>query len=65
MGTSRLNWKLIDEAAKELGVGFETRKSWRHRGSVPHKWRYPIVEYLGGEISMRDFETESSSERSE
>ena len=34
---------VVDVLASELGVLPETRKKWRFRGHVPHRWRLPIL----------------------
>lgn len=37
----------IDQIAERLGVTDEARRKWRARGSVPHRWRFPILAEAG------------------
>lgn len=34
----------IDRLATDLGVGDWTRRKWRQRGAVPHRWRLALIE---------------------
>lgn len=36
--------KEIEELAVSLGVGDWSRRKWRQRGAVPHKWRLALIE---------------------
>jgi hypothetical protein len=46
------NWDLINKAAAELGVPYNTRKTWRIRRSVPHRWRLHIKELTQGRVRI-------------
>jgi hypothetical protein len=35
---------VINDLAACLNVGDWARRKWRQRGSVPHRWRLPIME---------------------
>jgi hypothetical protein len=48
-------WHHIDAIAERLGVKLGTRRKWRQRGSVPHRWRLPILQASGGVILADDF----------
>jgi hypothetical protein len=48
-------WHHIDVIAERLGVKLGTRRKWRQRGSVPHRWRLPILQASGGVILADDF----------
>jgi hypothetical protein len=48
-------WAHIDAIAERLGVKIEARRKWRQRGSVPHRWRLPILQASGGVILADDF----------
>jgi len=37
------DWDFINSLAKAQGVSAEARKKWRQRGSVPHRWRLPLL----------------------
>ena len=50
------DWKLIMQAAHEMGVNKWTRWRWRQRGKVPHRWRIPLIQHTGGLISIQMFE---------
>jgi len=50
-----LNWDQIEEFAKKIGVPYTNYKKWRHRNSVPHKWRYPLIMVSSGLLSINDF----------
>lgn len=59
-------WETIDRLGANLGVGDEARRKWRERGSVPHRWRLPLMEAAfaaGTSLSARDFEGISRPER--
>lgn len=38
-----MNWSLIDNAARVLGIRYNTRKQWKHRNHVPYKWRIELM----------------------
>ena len=46
---------LIDRAAEAIGVSRESRKKWRQRNHVPHRWRLPLITQTGGLLSVNDF----------
>ena len=50
-----LDWDLIEELARKIGVPYTNYKKWRHRDSVPHKWRYPLILASGGVLNINDF----------
>lgn len=50
-----LNWDQIEAIAERIGVPYNNYKKWRHRDSVPHKWRYPLILASGGTMSIKDF----------
>jgi hypothetical protein len=54
--TQKTSWDYIDAIAKRLGVKSEARRKWRERGSVPHRWRLPILQEGGGLVAISDFE---------
>jgi hypothetical protein len=55
MSKSPLDWMLIDRAAEAIGVSRESRKKWRQRNHVPHRWRLPLITQTGGLLSVNDF----------
>lgn len=55
---TNLTWRVVDDAANDLGVGQEARLKWRQRG-VPPKWRIRIAESLMARsvpVSLSDFD---------
>lgn len=51
--------QIIETLAKELGVHRETRRKWRERRSVPHRWRLPLLmaaEKRGVKIDLAAFD---------
>ncbi len=36
-------WENIERLGRALGVKPEALKKWRLRGSVPHRWRLPLL----------------------
>lgn len=44
-------WKQIEEAATQLGVGGWALKKWKQRG-IPYKWHVPLSDKTG--IKLRD-----------
>ena len=40
-------WAAIRNLALALGVQTDTVDKWRARGSVPHRWRFPILAEAG------------------
>jgi len=48
-------WSAIEKAALSLGVRKDSVRKWRERGSVPHRWRLPIIVQTGGAIGPNDF----------
>lgn len=48
-------WNRIDATAKRMGVPYFTRRKWRQRGTVPHKWRLALIQQSGGQIVANDF----------
>jgi hypothetical protein len=57
-----LDWKAVEEAAQSLGVTAVALKKWRQRGSVPHKWRLPIIRNSDGRISLDAFDVPADEE---
>jgi hypothetical protein len=57
----KLDWDLVDQAAKALGVGKQARRKWRQRNSVPHKWRLPLIEETDGKITSETFKQEEAA----
>ena len=58
MSDSTINWKLIDDTAASLDVGYEARRKWRQR-NVPYKWRIAIAQELmrrGIPVALGDFD---------
>jgi hypothetical protein len=54
-----INWELIVETARALGVNEKNIEKWRQRKSVPHKWRLPIIKEAGLSIdAFEDFRLE-------
>lgn len=55
-----LTWKIVDDAAAELGASHDARLKWRQSGrGVPPSWRIQIVEKLfaeGVSVSFADFD---------
>jgi hypothetical protein len=43
------DWKQIEAAGLELGVGFWAVKKWRQRG-IPYKYHVPLAQRLGVKI---------------
>ena len=60
--STTLDWELVEEIAESLGVLPRTREKWRERGSVPHKWRLPIIRASAGKFSLDAFDGMSASE---
>lgn len=60
MPENPLTWKLVDEAAAELGASEAARLKWRQDGrGVPSAWRIKIAEELLSRqigISFADFD---------
>lgn len=54
--STRLDWRLIGRIATSLGVQPRTLEKWRERGSVPHKWRLPIIRASNGEVALDAFD---------
>lgn len=50
------DWDLIGAIAVSLGVGPRALEKWRERGSVPHKWRLPIIRASDGRVSLDAFD---------
>ena len=50
-----IDWNAIDRVAMTLGVSYRARQKWRQRGTVPHKWRLPILQVTGGVIGAEHF----------
>ena len=50
-------WALVDRCAAELGILPETRRKWRERNGVPHRWRLPLLQQFGrhGRVVGLDF----------
>ena len=48
-------WPAIESAAIALGVAYSARRKWLQRGSVPHKWRLPILLEARGAVAPNDF----------
>ena len=38
-----MNWKTLKALGAELGVKDEAMRKWEERGSVPHRWRIPMI----------------------
>jgi hypothetical protein len=55
MSKSPINWLVVDRAAESIGISKESRKKWRQRNHVPHKWRLPLIAKTGGVLSVQDF----------
>lgn len=55
MTSTNTTWMQIEAIAERLGVKPEARRKWRERGSVPHRWRLPILQAGAGIISADDF----------
>lgn len=51
-----LNWELVKEAGRALGVREKALEKWWQRRSVPHKWRLPIIRQTQGRIPAEAFE---------
>lgn len=55
-----LTWKVVDDAAAELGVSQDARLKWRQAGrGVPPAWRISIVERLARDrvsVAFADFD---------
>lgn len=49
-----VNWKEIFEVLADFDLPANTRKSWRQRGFVPHKYRLIIQERTLGRIRVFD-----------
>lgn len=49
-----IDWKLIEQSARALGVREKNLEKWRQRKSVPHKWRLPIIRHAGLSIDAFD-----------
>ena len=53
----------IDTLAAARGITVEARQKWRERGSVPHRWRIPLLQdaaVTGAKITAEDMEFPSS-----
>jgi uncharacterized protein YjcR len=37
-------WKRINEVGGRLNVPPATIRKWKHRGNIPAKWHYPLLE---------------------
>ncbi len=50
-------WALVDRCAAELDILPETRRKWRERNSVPHRWRLPLLQVFArhGRVVGLDF----------
>ena len=53
---AELDWELIGDVARSLGVRDRALEKWRERKSVPHKWRLPIIRQSEGRISLDAFD---------
>jgi len=53
MARDEIDWGLIQEGAKMLGISANTLHQWKYRGSVPHRWRLPLVQL--GKVSPKAF----------
>jgi hypothetical protein len=51
-----LDWTVVEAAARSLGVTAVALKKWRQRGSVPHRWRLPIIRSSNGQLSLAAFD---------
>jgi len=51
-----LDWELIGNAARALGVRDKNIEKWRQRKSVPHKWRIAIVLQTRGLVPLNAFD---------
>lgn len=56
MNVTTFDWDLIGEIAAALGVQPRTLEKWRERGSVPHKWRLPIIRASSGRVPLDAFD---------
>jgi DNA-binding transcriptional regulator YdaS (Cro superfamily) len=51
--SDKLDWKLVKDAAKSLGVRPRALEKWRQRGrGVPPKWWLPLSQETRGGISL-------------
>mgnify|MGYP003338422110 CR=1 len=50
-----IDWNVVDQVAVTLGVSYRARQKWRQRGTIPYKWRLPILQLTGGVISAEHF----------
>lgn len=56
-------WSLINELAEALLVSQGTRRQWKMRGTVPHRWRLPLLALARRRrkrLSPRAFDGEAS-----
>ena len=51
-----LDWDVIGEVARSLGVRDSAFQKWKERRSVPHKWRLPIIRNSEGRMSLDAFD---------
>ena len=59
---TQLDWSLVKEAARSLGVREKALEKWWQRKSVPHKWRLPLIRKTKGKISAEAFESREPAE---
>jgi hypothetical protein len=53
MARDEIDWELIQEGTRLLGIPLNTFHQWKYRGSVPHRWRLPLVQL--GKVNPKAF----------